>query len=295
MRILISKEFINLLIAIGLFLPFIFLKEINLCTSYDFDKLSDVGGFLAGTTGLLWGLASVLLIYKSFHQSQIQQFENVYFGMLTTLREITNSIKGEIHTGNDQKTHKELSGNEYISAFIKLFKGALEDQNIRNILHFEKYEKEYLIKKEGEDTEEFDKEFILDCYTKVYSINHANLGHVFRYIFNIIKFVDQNNLLSSDKKKFYINFIQAQSSNDLLGLIFYNVHTENGKSEDNNPKFLNYVKQYGLLENIDPKSIIQLYDFQQFFPGSKFKTKLQLEPRPKSKQDWTKVQLNDGK
>jgi len=93
-----------------------------------------------------------------------------------------------------------------------------------------------------------------------------NLGHYFRHIFQIVKFLDERLVSSADiedvkygKKKntrayFYIKLLRAQLSNSELALLFYNSLTKEG----NNFVSLGYFKDYELLKNLEYENLIPI-------------------------------------
>lgn len=75
------------------------------------------------------------------------------------------------------------------------------------------------------------------------------LGHYFRTLYSIIKFVDKC-LLSDEDKKFYTNIVRAQLSEHDLALLFYNCLSLDDYERS---KFLPLVKKYDLLEYLNDK------------------------------------------
>jgi hypothetical protein len=93
-----------------------------------------------------------------------------------------------------------------------------------------------------------------DIYRVFYLEHQAELGHYFRYLYNIIKYVLDKKFEPETQKK-YLNLVQAQLSNQELGLIFYNVNSEFGKNSEGLKQFKDWLDEYGLLENLDPSSL----------------------------------------
>jgi hypothetical protein len=88
-------------------------------------------------------------------------------------------------------------------------------------------------------------------YNQTFRKYHNILGHYFRNLYRIIKFVDEYNFGISDQnlefktKYSYIAIVRAQLSMSELCLIFYNGISENGT------KFYPYVENYALIKNMD--------------------------------------------
>lgn len=82
-----------------------------------------------------------------------------------------------------------------------------------------------------------------DEFNTLYQSRQQELGHYFRFLYNIFKYINQSNISGEDKVK-YAGIVRAQISNYELLIIMYNCFTENGKY------FIKYVEEYMLLDNI---------------------------------------------
>lgn len=83
------------------------------------------------------------------------------------------------------------------------------------------------------------KEKINNGYLTFYKSKQNEIGHYFRILYNIIKFIDVSNL---DDKKRYTNLLRAQLSSSELRIIFYNCLSEEGV------KFKPLIEKYSLLK-----------------------------------------------
>ena len=112
---------------------------------------------------------------------------------------------------------------------------------------------------------------VAERYEDFYQDHQQNLGHYFRYIFNIVKYIiDPVNRLDKEGKQRYLGILQAQLSNDEMGLIFYNVLSKPGQTRNGEYRFLELLDEYGLLENMDRQSLN--HDWHHwFFPKTIFK------------------------
>lgn len=175
-----------------------------------------------------------------------QRFENTFFHLVTLHHDIVNSIE---HTeevpqvDSYTKTHyitKVLRGRAYLSEISKTL-----------------YSQDW--------TDIFTTDQLLQKYYRIYEENQSILGHFFRNLYHIVKFIDEseelsihdtlgnNDVESVHERKKYIRIIRAQLSTPELLLIFYNSMTTEGS------EFLKLVKKYKLLNNLDegliPKSL----------------------------------------
>lgn len=154
-----------------------------------------------------------------------QAFESTFFQLLAIFSGVARDegIKGEINQ-NSSNLHK----NTHIHDLMKEV-NPCHDFLERNI---DKYNKEKLI--------EYD---IL--YIAYYEKYEFILGHYFRVLFNIIKFIDRSTLIF-DEKKFYTNLVRSQLSQLELSLLFYN-----GLSKHGREKFLPLIHEYSLLKHLE--------------------------------------------
>lgn len=76
----------------------------------------------------------------------------------------------------------------------------------------------------------------------MYESNSYILGHYFRILYNILKFVDESDLLN---KKHYTNIVRSQISTYEHILIFYNGLSENGAE-----KLKPLIEKYSFLNNM---------------------------------------------
>lgn len=79
-------------------------------------------------------------------------------------------------------------------------------------------------------------------YDDFHSEHEASLGHYFRLLYNIVKFVDRTEGID---RHFYTNLVRAQLSSAELRLIFYNCLTPWGQD-----KFKPLVEKYALLKTL---------------------------------------------
>ncbi|WP_431037509.1 putative phage abortive infection protein [Pseudomonas yamanorum] len=77
-------------------------------------------------------------------------------------------------------------------------------------------------------------------YALFWKDHQAELGHYFRYMYNLIKFVDESEFSQGP----YIKLIRAQLSDQELFLLFYNSICDQGQ------KFRKYIEKYELFDNM---------------------------------------------
>lgn len=156
-----------------------------------------------------------------------QAFENTFFQLLTLHSEIASSIK--------------FGGSEGKEAFRELYHNLNNNWNRKG------------------KTSELDK--ILLNYGDFYEINDAYIGHYFRSLYNIFKFVNESNV---ENERLYTNLVRAQLSRNELLLLFYNCLSDLG-----NEKFKPLVEKYTLLKTV-PKKALFSQDHLELYEKSAF-------------------------
>jgi len=97
-------------------------------------------------------------------------------------------------------------------------------------------------------------------YDDFYSNYESSLGHYFRLLYNIVKFVDQSSTIDH---RFYTNLIRAQLSSAELRLVFFNCLTQWGQD-----KFKPLVERYALLKTLSGGEIPSPVLFKRYEPSA---------------------------
>ncbi|HIE44840.1 MAG TPA: hypothetical protein EYP87_01385 [Flavobacteriaceae bacterium] len=91
-------------------------------------------------------------------------------------------------------------------------------------------------------------ELISSAYSQLYDKYQTGLGHYFRNLYHIFKFIDNSEI--TDKSQ-YSSLVRAQLSNFELVILFYNSITDYG-----NLKFKPLIEKYKILKNINIETLI---------------------------------------
>lgn len=237
--------------------------------------LNLLGDYFGGALASVWSLAGLFLIYVAF-LGQKQQLLHQQIEIMHSQLEVKYTrleLKGQKREMKEQ--NKTLRQQKFDNTFFQLLnthsnivnsmdlrekKGQVtikyEGRNCFNILYkwLEKF-----IKRRGKDMllnpNEAGIKDTLDGYLDFYYEHQNVLGHYFRNLYHIIKFVDKSNI---EDKKTYTNFVRAQLSSHELVLLYYNCLTGNGIE-----KFKPLIEEYALLKNMD--------DFLLFNPEHRYK------------------------
>ena len=157
-----------------------------------------------------------------------QRFENTFFQMLNLHHQIVNSI--------DLPHPVNLKSRDCFRYLYESFYNTMKDRD--KSIHFS-----------------------LEPYLVVYHRNESDLGHYFRNLYTITKFI--NNSEEIEKQK-YADILRAQLSSHELLLLFYNCLSDYG-----NQKFKPLVEEYQLLKNISHKYLVDI-SHKRAFKSSAF-------------------------
>jgi hypothetical protein len=193
------------------------------------------GDYIGGVVGTISTLIAFVYVYKTYKLQNenyyITGFESNLFKMIESHHKIIDRIyyTGEI-VGINALNHYRAQIDRFIDEY-----GAYIYQ--------------------GEIVRPQDKFLELNFHAKTnqlisyYSNNYNNLfykiGHYFRHIYHIFKYIDNDdNKLSKEQKMFYSKIIRAQLSHDEIILIGINGLTDYGIG------FKEYIEKYSLLHRI---------------------------------------------
>lgn len=141
-----------------------------------------------------------------------QTFENTFFSMMELHNEVLSTVTDKMHS------KKERSA----------FDGILT--SLRNSLNRALGPNEKAKR-------------IIPRYNAWYENNEDEIGHYFRVLYNILRFINESGLEYSERKT-YARLVRAQLSADELELMFYNGLGEHGE------KMKPLIEQYGLLKHL---------------------------------------------
>jgi hypothetical protein len=87
-----------------------------------------------------------------------------------------------------------------------------------------------------------------NIYLEFYEAHQDEIGHYFRHLYHIIKFVKNS---SVEEKKRYTTFVRGQLSSYELALLFYSCLSELGSE-----KFKPLIEEFSLLKNLPTKLLL---------------------------------------
>lgn len=157
---------------------------------------------------------------------RIQSFENTFFQMVRLHHEIVNGIDIE-----------------------EVNKGILHVTKGRDVFvdFYEQLKAQY---SKCPTKDEFER--INTAFVALFAKHQSDMGHYFRNLYNIIKFIDNKGPAQFEEKCVYTNLLRAQLSSHELLLLFYNSLSQFGSD-----KFKPLIERYHILKNMPRGQIIQ--------------------------------------
>jgi hypothetical protein len=278
-----SKKYIILIITLLFLITTNFILHLTLSFMRPTDPIYKIGQAMVASSGvytnsilLLTSILVLLYVYKvqnkilaksaAFAEEQLlalkkQKFESTFFEMLARIDSIVNNMVQL----REKKTGKmDISGRVFLKSFVEdfliNFSGGHKIPSHEKIISEEPH---YSIPGSG-DYEYWKKE-IINTYIVFFNSESSNLGHYFRYIHNIIKYVlselghGKNVEMSNENQKEirkYLGILQAQLSNDELAIIFYNCLSPYCLNQEGRPQFKEWVDEFQILENIGERFVV---------------------------------------
>lgn len=306
----ISSLIVGFVLSIWFTLQMYFDGYINFSNKISLEEFSRVGSFIGGTVGLFFTLAGVFLLIETLNLQREeftknreiftqQQFENKLFNLLNVQQQLLSAIEFKISiNGKDhslkgrgffelvrteiKKTY-ELLGKDFLDLNEKDF-NLIEKLSLDPIFKEEQVNELYndqtngnkrIIKfLEGYNTiSEFEK--AKSAYKIIFNHYHQYLGHYFRHLFHILKFINQYEIsetlkkvkktlyqeeinfemiingekIDNNKFKEYADIVQAQMSSSELFVLFFNGLCF--------PQTGDLIKHYNFLENLAVEDLIK--------------------------------------
>ncbi|MEO0688566.1 MAG: putative phage abortive infection protein, partial [Cyanobacteria bacterium J06649_11] len=233
------------------------------------EKVGHLGDFVGGVIGAFWSLAGVILFYVALREQRVDikinqealenqikalnqqirefelqrqelsdtkkifeeqsktqklvRFENTFFQLLNVHSQIVDGIDLR---KKEAPTSVIATGRDCFGTFSRRLNQKIIDVRVE-------------AERKGDEIGSLKK-----AYMDFFEPEDADLGHYFRHLYHILKFVDQAEI-EEDQKKRYTNFVRAQLSSHELILLYYNCLVGYGVD-----KFKKFVEKYALLKQL---------------------------------------------
>lgn len=178
---------------------------------------------------------------KQIKMIELQRFEGTFFNLLLFHNDFVKSMKLEIRTTSNTEC-KSISGKNGLEYLYNEFKMLYESKNIDH---------EYYDGSMMRDVRDEVKKSVKELYRKIYNENEDYMSRYFMSLYHIFKFIDRNNSIDDEEKKYYSSLVRAHLNNFEQALIFYNCNLEYGEK-----KFKPLVDKYDLIQNMNKKFLL---------------------------------------
>jgi len=243
--------------------------SVNVFKSEHID-IKEFGDFLGGAVGSLWSLAGVLLFYAAL-ADQRKDLEEQKEILAMQIRETVNQTK-EFRQQNETATEQKNEGTffqllRFHNEIITSITLEIQDMDFSDgsstvrvingrksfVEYYDIYKRFFNTQFETYSSGGIDKEVlqivINTSYDQFYEEYQADLGHYFRNIYNILKFVD---VMADTYRNFYLSLLLAQLSNNEVALLFYHCIAPENKN------FKQLIEKYGLMSTVPDDEITSM-------------------------------------
>ncbi len=161
-----------------------------------------------------------------------QSFESLFFQMITIHNSIVNGMDLRTRAvSNPPIAAQEFHGRDCFPRFY---------------LHLQQ---EIERAKKGKSSQPIE-----DGYAKFWERDRKDLGHYFRYLYNMIRIVDESDV---DTRR-YMKLLRAQLSDYELIILFYNGLNEKGA------RFKPYIEKYAIFDNLPRELLFEDKDLELY-------------------------------
>jgi len=247
--------------------------------------LNLLGDFYAGSVASIWSLAGLFFIYVAF-LGQRQQLLSQQIEILYSRLEVKHTrleLKGQKEEMKIQNS--TLLQQRFESTFFQLLRNHQDIVNGIDIRVKNNRVGDWTVSSQGRDCfkvfyERFKRETgncegideYLDVYMNFYFKHQADLGHYFRNLYHILKYVDNAIEIDKESKFTYTSLLRALLSSYELSLIFYNGLGRYGKDY-----FRPLIEKYSFLKNVDDTLLLKMQHKSEYkklaFASSKERNK----------------------
>lgn len=275
MKILKYLAFILAIIACILFVAYFTLALSNTTLAKDIIRnlSSNIGDFTSGTIGIILAFVSTLFLFLTFNMQQDQnedskndafrtRFEGTFFNMLSMYYNVRSEADRQI----------ELSSSDKMENMKGFYKGFKEFYN-REVITNQSFAEEMNALAEDSICESQYRTAMYDLgnlYDQYVEYQGCNAGFYFRYVHNLITFVLNHWKGKDEEIHIYLNFIQAQMSDEELALVFYDCFSNKGLDKHRQYTFKHNLDKYSFLENLSESILLDRCHYK-IFPNTVFR------------------------
>lgn len=222
----------------------------------DYARLGTYGDFVGGVLGTIFGVISVLLMFKTFDhqrkatadnrtQLEIERFHDLFFELLRLYQSQVSDLCGVYRTFEKSKKDN-LTEDENTEVYEYSY-------NNKDFFDFEKekLQRVFTPKKSFEQNQAE----ALKTYMFFYIKNKDKIGAYYRTLYRIYDLIDNAKTIPEGIKKDYLKIIRAQLTETELFFLRYNALTYYGH------KFIKYINEYNILKHLPVFELLEFKDW----------------------------------
>jgi hypothetical protein len=226
------------LLATGIFLGLYFLfsdQFIGVISDVDSRKASFLLPLVTSLVTPMLTVGSTLLVIESLRSSNRNNFSNIFFKLVDQHHKLVENIKTRIPgVHHDEDCEGRAFFDDLCDLIAKDYYHFI-DQNDEHQPHTQ------LVAQVGDRT---GKALIVYLYDYYFQIHQSDLGHYFRNLYHIVRYIDESGFGTKFKSN-HVAHLRAQLSNYELLLLTYNgLH-------DYGAKFYPLIEKYQLHKSIN--------------------------------------------
>lgn len=239
-----NKEYLAMLfiaIAVPTITFYLYWQKFSGPVSNNHTRWAEFGTISGGILGALFAFLAFLVLLRTLdvNKTELQETravlskqstDSTFFNMMSLYNEVLNEISiDKLVVSISGQNTKVITSRD---AFLELHS---------------KFSKQYLLKTMRGDYPELNSELskIRKAYDDFHQRFGQKVGHYYRLLYNILKFIDRSSLEEQDKRT-YVNILRSQLSQYEIALLFFSCNSSLGKE-----KFLPLALKYDLFKHID--------------------------------------------
>lgn len=206
--------------------------------SPDFDKIKNIQLFISGIAVPLITFGTSLLVIETFKNTTLQNISNIFFRLIDQNKKILEGVNSDSsHLPADDIKSKGKDFFDDLCELISKDYNAVKNNDTEYLTKMDENLKAKTQNKAGQA-------LLIDIYDYYLLIHQSDLGHYFRNLYYIVRYIENCKIKKEEKIEF-IKILRSQLSNYELLLLAYNGLHEYGK------EFYTYIEEYHLLKSLN--------------------------------------------
>ncbi len=204
----------------------------------DVEKAKDIQPFITGLVLPLLTLGSTLFVIETLRTNTMQNFSNNFFKLIDQHHKLVDNILSEVSevSTSEQPSKGRIFFDDLAQRIANDYSG-LKDDPIEVKCSIDEDLKKIA-------TGKTKKDLLVCIYDYHFHIHQSDLGHYFRNLYHIVKYVERSTIKEKEKFEF-LRMLRAQLSNYEILLLAYNGLHEYGED------FYPLIEKFELLKSLN--------------------------------------------